>query len=252
MSRFLQSVLPFAVFKRLSMAYSVFLTLLDSPPAAWAMLRGEGERRHRFRRLRHAFAYRLTESDRSVVMENIVRGECVGGPLPKTASFIVDGGGYIGDSAAVFLSRYPDASCLVFEPSGNAGLAELNLAPYGRRACLLRAMLAREHGAFAVIEAGTGSQVVPVGEGAKALEVWTMADVIRKSPTGMVDILKLDVEGSEYDILKPPAPWLVSVRCLVVELHGEAAHRDIPGWLSAAGFAVVRHRSLLFCNRPSA
>jgi len=45
MNKILKAVLPFAVIKRLSMAYSVFRTLLESPSAAKAMLWGEGERR---------------------------------------------------------------------------------------------------------------------------------------------------------------------------------------------------------------
>jgi FkbM family methyltransferase len=241
---------PFWAFKRLAFAYSTFRTLLDSPAAAMAMLAGKGERSHRFRRLTHPFAYRLNESDKNVVMQNIVRGECVGGRLPPRAKFIVNGGGYIGDSAAVFLSLYPDATCLVFEPSSNSDLAARNLSPYGCRAVLKRAMLARDKGAFDMIEAGTGSKAVPSSDGKGRFEVWTMDDALRESPTGTADILKLDVEGEEYEILRPPTPWLSSVRCLVIELHGAPAHRDIPGWLQAAGFSIERHRSLLFCNRP--
>lgn len=251
MIRLLKALLPFAVFKRLSMAYSVGLTLLDSPSAAWAMLWGEGEKCHRFRRLLHPFTYRLTIADRGVVMQNIVRGECVGGPMPASASFIVDGGGYIGDSAAVYLSLYPHALCLVFEPSSNSALARQNLSPYGPRAVIHDAMLGRDRGAFDIVEIGTGSTVIPVDEGEGRLEVWTMEDVLRQSPSRTIDILKLDVEGAEYEILKPPTPWLASVRCVVIELHGEAAQRDIPGWLRDAGFEIRRHRSLLFCNRPS-
>ena len=252
MIRLLKALLPFAIFKRLSMAYSVGLTLLDSPSAAWAMLWGEGERCHHFRRLLHPFTYRLTIADRGVVMQNIVRGECVGGRLPQSAKFIVDGGGYIGDSAAVFLSLYPESTCLVFEPSSNADRAEQNLKPYGSRAVLSRAMLGRVQGEFGIFEVGTGSRVFPVDSGRGQLEVSTMDEVLRRSPTGKIDILKLDIEGAEYEILRPPTAWLASVSCIVIELHGEAAHRDIPGWLSAAGFTIERHRSLLFCNRLSA
>ena len=79
-----------------------------------------------------------------------------------------------------------------------------------------------------------------------------MDEVLRQSPTERIDILKLDIEGAEYDILRPPTPWLASVQCIVIELHGEAAHRDIPGWLREAGFTIERHRSMLFCNRSSA
>jgi len=252
MTRLLKALLPFAVFKRLAMAYSVGLTLLDSPAAAWAMLWGKGERRHRFRKLLYPFTYRLTIADRGVVMENIVRGECVGGRLPQSAKFIVDGGGYIGDSAAVFLSRYPESSCLVFEPSSNAERAEQNLKPYGSRAVVSRAMLGREHGQFQIFEVGTGSRVFAAESGGGLLQVSTMDEVLSQSPTGKIDILKLDIEGAEYDILRPPTPWLASVQCVVIELHGDAAHRDIPGWLRDAGFTIERHRSLLFCNRPSA
>ncbi len=250
MTRLLKTILPFWAFKRLAYGYSVFRTLLDSPNAAMAMIAGKGERLHHFSRLIHPFAYRLTESDRNVVMQNVVRGECVGGRLPPSAKYIIDGGGYIGDSAAIFLSQYPDASCLVFEPSSNADLAARNLSPYGYRVMLIRAILARENGAFDMIEAGTGSKMVASSDGKGNFDVWTMDDALRQSPTGQIDILKLDIEGAEYDILRPPTPWLSSVRCLVIELHGEAAHRDIPGWLRSAGFSVERHRSLLFCNRP--
>ena len=250
MTSLLKAILPFWAFDKLAYGYSVLRTLFDSPGAAKAMLFGQGERLHRFGRLIHPFAYRLTESDRNVVMQNIVRGECVGGRLPSSAKFIVDGGGYIGDSTAVFLSLYPDATCLVFEPSSNADLAARNLSPYGRRAILKRAMLARDKGAFEMIEAGTGSKTIPSADGKQRFEVWTMDDVLRQSPSGTVDILKLDIEGAEYEVLRPSTPWLSAVHCLVVELHGEAAHRDIPGWLRDAGFSVERHRSLLFCNRP--
>lgn len=249
MNRFFKALLPFAVFKRLSMAYSVWLTLLDSPAAAWVMLWGEGERCHRFRRILHPFTYGLTVADRDVVMQNIVRGECIGGRLPPKAKFIVDGGGYIGDSAAVFLSLYPESTCIVFEPSSNADLAEQNLKAYGSRAAVRRAMLSRDHGHFQIFEVGTGSRVFAADSAGGQLQVSTMDEVLRQSPTGKIDILKLDIEGAEYDILRPPTPWLTSVQCVVIELHGEAAHRDIPGWLRDAGFTIERHRSLLFCNR---
>jgi FkbM family methyltransferase len=252
MIRILKALLPFAIFKRLSMAYAVGLTLLDSPSAAKAMLWGRGERCHRFRRLHNPFTYRLTVADRNVVMQNIVQGECVGGRLPPAAKFIVDGGGYIGDSAAVFLSLYPESTCIVFEPSSNAELAELNLKSYGTRAVVSRAMLGRDHRQFHILEVGTGSRVFATDSKDDLLQVSTMDDVLRESPAGKIDILKLDIEGAEYDILRPPTPWLASVQCVVIELHGEAAHRDIPNWLRDAGFTIERHRSMFFCNRPSA
>jgi FkbM family methyltransferase len=249
MKELFKFLLPFAVYKTLAHVYSLCLTVLDCPAAGVAMIFGEGERQHRFRRILHPFTYRMTESDRGVVMQNIVRGECVGGPMPPTAEFIVDGGGYIGDSAVVLLSLYPAATCLVFEPSSNHELAALNLHPYGTRAKLKHAMLARTHGMFQLIEAGTGTKTIATDGAASPIETWTMDDVMRYSPSGVIDVLKLDIEGAELDILRPPTPWLSSVRCLIIELHGDTAHREIPRWLRDGGFDIRRHRSLLFCNR---
>jgi FkbM family methyltransferase len=245
------SLVPAAVLRRLSKAYSLGLTFLDSPAAAKSMLVADGLRRHRFRRLLHPFAFRPTVADRDVVMQNIVRGECVGGKMPRSAGFIVDAGGYIGDTAAVFLSRYPSATCLVYEPSSNSELAATNLRPYGSRAVVKQAMIAREHGRYGIVEIGTGSKVFPADGVGSTLRVETMDEVLRQAPEGRIDVLKLDIEGAEHEILRPPTPWLSSVGCVVIELHGAAAHRDIPGWLRAAGFALARHRSMLFCNRPA-
>ncbi|MEN9815969.1 MAG: hypothetical protein RLZZ412_1951 [Verrucomicrobiota bacterium] len=244
------SLMPAAVLRALSKAYSLGLTFIDSPAAAKSMICADGLRRHRFRRLLHPFSFRPTVADRDVVMQNIVRGECVGGIVPRSAGFIVDAGGYIGDTAAVFLSRYPSATCLVYEPSSNSELAAINLKPYGSRAVVKQAMVSREHGRYQIVEVGTGSKVFSTDGDEGALQVSTMDEVLRQSPTGRIDILKLDIEGAEHDILRPPTPWLASVQCVVIELHGEAAHRDIPGWLRDAGFAIERHRSMLFCNRP--
>jgi hypothetical protein len=111
-------------------------------------------------------------------------------------------------------------------------------------------MLARTRDTFELIEDGTGTKAIPSSGAEVPFEVWTMEDVLRQSPKGVIDVLKFDIEGAELDILRPPTPWLASVRCLIIELHGEAAHRDIPGWLCDEGFEIKRHRSLLFCNRP--
>jgi hypothetical protein len=76
-----------------------------------------------------------------------------------------------------------------------------------------------------------------------------MDEVLRRSPGGRINILKLDVEGAEVEILRPPTPWLASVDCIIVELHNEEGFRDIPNWLADAGFKVKQCRGLFFCNR---
>ena len=249
LTKLIRSLLPFPLFRRFATAYSILRTFLDTPQAGYFLMAGSGVRTVHFRKLQYPFTFRLNDSDRSVVMQNIVRGECVGGPLPKSAAFIVDGGGYIGDSAAVFLSLYPKAVCHVIEPSSHADIAATNLAPYGERAILQRAMLARAPGSFTLIEDGTGTKALCSAHPNYAIKVMTISELLHLAPAQVIDILKLDIEGFELEILRPPTPWLASVRCVIVELHGEAASRNVPSWLRDAGFQLTRHRSLLFCNR---
>lgn len=62
---------------------------------------------------------------------------------------------------------------------------------------------------------------------------------------GAVDLLKLDVEGAEYEIMKETPPEaLARVRRIVVEYHPIRDHHftDIVEALAAAGFRMARHR----------
>jgi FkbM family methyltransferase len=104
-------------------------------------------------------------------------------------------------------------------------------------------------GGLAINEADVGSHGLQPDSGDKAIPVWTMDEVLRRSPGGRINILKLDVEGAEVEILRPPTPWLASVDCIIVELHNEEGFRDIPNWLADAGFKVKQCRGLFFCNR---
>ena len=146
------------------------------------------------------------------------------GPLPKDARFIVDAGGYIGDSAALFLSRYPHAQCIVLEPGMAHAWASRNLAAYGPRAILLKAALMQSAGAFRIVEADTGTHVV--ADIAGTVEVVTIPELLSRSPHSRIDILKIDIEGAEVDLFKGGCDWLTSVDCLSIELHGDAPDED--------------------------
>jgi FkbM family methyltransferase len=202
---------------------------------------------HRFRTLIHPFSFQIDEENRKVVLGNLIKKEVMEGPLPKDARFIVDAGGYIGDSAAIFLSRYPQAQCLILEPGVAHAWAARNLVAYGSRAILHKAALMRSAGAFRVMEADTGTQVVP--DAAGTVDILTMPEILSRSPHGRIDILKVDIEGAEVDLFKGPCDWLSSVDCLSIELHGEEAKREIPLTLLAAGFELSQHGSLTVAIR---
>lgn len=247
MKKIIRSILPMSWYRRLARLYSYALALREGPGFVLRLAFARGELAHQFRTLVHPFTFRIDEENRKVVLGNLIRKEVLAGPLPAEARFIVDAGGYIGDSAALFMSRYPQAQCLVLEPGQVHAWAERNLASYGRRAILRKAALMGSAGSFRMHEADTGSQVVAATDG--TLEVMTMPEVLALSPSGRIDILKIDIEGAEVELFRGPCDWLHAVTCISIELHGEVAKAEIPKSLVVAGFKLSQHGSLTVAVR---
>jgi FkbM family methyltransferase len=169
--------------------------------------------------------------------------------LPAEARFIVDAGGYIGDSAALFLSRYPNARCVVLEPGSAYSWAALNLERYGARAVLHQAALMSSPGFCRVQEADTGSEAHADVNG--TIKAITVPEILATSPHGRIDILKVDIEGAEVALFQSAAEWLPFVDCITIELHGERAKTEIPSQLQAAGFSISHHGSLTVAVRTN-
>ncbi len=57
-----------------------------------------------------------------------------------------------------------------------------------------------------------------------------------------VDILKIDIEGSEYDLLEVPGSCLANVRYLLIEIHSIAGRQEaeVETWIRECGFSVVQ------------
>ena len=249
MKQFARSMLPMWFYRRLARLYAYLLAWREGPAFLWVMTFGSGEHTHQFRALRMPFTFRLTSEDKLVVFGNIIKGEVLEGPLPSEARFIVDAGGYIGDSAALFLSRYPNARCVVIEPGSAYGWAVLNLRRYGERAVLHQAALMSSPGFCRVQEADTGSEAhVDINGTIKAI---TVPEILASSPHGRIDILKVDIEGAEVALFQSAAEWLPFVDCITIELHGERAKAEIPAQLKVAGFSISYHGSLTVAVRTN-
>jgi len=211
------------------------------------MALGSGEMTHHFSALQQPFTFRLISEDKHVVLGNIIRNEALAGPLPPDARFIVDAGGYIGDTAAMFLSRYPESTCVVLEPGAAYELAARNLARYGGRVTLLKAALMGNEGACKIAEAETGTQAIHAVDG--NVDAMTMPQILALSPHGRIDILKVDIEGAENELFESTGGWLHLVDCITIELHGERAKDEIPIKLEAAGFNLSQNGYALVAVR---
>jgi FkbM family methyltransferase len=142
---------------------------------------------------------------------------------PKT---ILDLGGNIGCSAIYFANRWPKSSIYAVEPfRENYELLEINTAPYSNvRAARAAATCKPGPMSLVVPEAGFwGVQAIassPLTNPAAFVEGKTICGLMDDAGFERVDLLKMDIEGSEFGLFREnAAEWLRRTRVLVVELH---------------------------------
>jgi len=161
-------------------------------------------------------------SDAVALYEVLVTGEYAIGAKLNAPAFIIDGGANIGMATLYFLKRYPDARVVAVEPDdANLELCRLNLSPYGDRVTLVHGAIWKDGGLLA-LEAGAEEWVHRVREDQSGSVVAFTVESLIAFGDGKVDLLKLDIEGSEMGIFGPEsARWLPAVRNIAIELHGD-------------------------------
>ena len=134
---------------------------------------------------------------------------------------IVDVGGYTGMSAAFFASKYPEATIIAIEPDAeNFELLKLNTANFPN-VHAMRAAVWRESGTISLKDPGLGSWGLQVTDqdGRTAVRAVTIDEVIKEYNLERIDLLKVDVEGSEKEIFGDASAWISMVDTICIELH---------------------------------
>ncbi len=203
----------------------------------------------RFRRLTHPFHIRPGTKDTSVAINNFVREEYGAFGELKDPKLLVDGGAYIGDTTAYFLSRFPKLRSLALEPMADSiEMARLNLAPYGERVELREAALTVDGTTVRMSGVQTGARIGESGD----IEVPSLSipQILESTPEKHINILKLDIEGAEGPIFaQSPEIWLDWVELIIVETHGPDITDTVLTALKANGWTAVRARNLYFCRK---
>jgi hypothetical protein len=82
------------------------------------------------------------------------------------------------------------------------------------------------------------------------IEAISMDSILRTMAPRKVDILKLDIEGSELEVFRSGVDkWLPSVRAVVVELHSPEADRVVSQWFPPGEFSRQRVGELTIFRR---
>ncbi len=149
-------------------------------------------------------------------------------PSPR---LIVDLGANVGYASAYFLSCFSTANVVAVEPDpGTFELCCRNLAPYGGRVQVVRgAAWSRRCKLELARGAGDGREwatQVRESNGRRddaTVEGWDIPSLLELSGGREIDLLKIDVEGSELEIFgNNSSRWLPKVRNICIELHGPA------------------------------
>jgi FkbM family methyltransferase len=176
---------------------------------------------------------RLGSSDINVFQDIFISRE-YGWKFSAKPEVIVDAGGYTGMSAAFFAHQYPEATIVAIEPDAeNFALLKLNTSRFPN-VHPVHAAVWSESGVISLTDPGYGSwgfqvaahadhaTAVAVGEADPAtglVRAVTFDEIIKEFNLDHIDLLKVDVEGSEKEIFANAEPWISSVGAICIELH---------------------------------
>jgi FkbM family methyltransferase len=114
---------------------------------------------------------------------------------------VMDFGGYIGEWADRVLTQYPGASVHMFEPHPKFAQGLLEKYASDPRVHLHDVALGSENGMLPLSDAADGSSAVAAHE--RSFEARTIAvrDFFAKWDLPRIDLVKINIEGGEYDLL---------------------------------------------------
>jgi FkbM family methyltransferase len=164
--------------------------------------------------------------------------------LPDTdAPVILDCGANIGYTSLHYKRLYPRARITAFEPDpAFVPLLRRNLSRNGAEdvAVVAAAAWTRDGVGHWVMEGKDGSRLV---EQPTATSIQVPTVDLARYLDGDIDLLKIDIEGAEFQVVPHLAPLLHRVKNILVECHlfGQSSYRDLTclmSTLTAAGFSI--------------
>jgi len=172
------------------------------------------------------------------------------GLTPEGVRRIVDVGGNVGYSVLFWCSSYPYARVLTYEPHPvHCDLIRWHLQAndYSDRVTVLQAGASVKNCTGTLVDDDIRSKIMKEGDSnprnRPLLEV-SAVDFFETVGIEPIDILKIDIEGGEYELLQDPRFDQVACRsrCILMEWHKRAPHHLGGNWcqqrLINLGFAV--------------
>ena len=186
--------------------------------------------------------------------------------LPPRAT-VIDLGSHIGAFAVLAAHLHPDLTVHAYEPSSeNVRLLHENLKlnAADARVVVHRAAASERDGrASLLLSASTDAFHVVSGairpgdrdEAFEYVQTRSLASIVRESGVERVDLLKMDIEGSEYAVLESSPGAIAQCDAVLMEWHEDPGSARSLDWLldyfGQLGFEVERPRvNLIAARRP--
>jgi FkbM family methyltransferase len=146
--------------------------------------------------------------------------------LSASPEVIVDAGAYTGISGAWFALRYPNAQIIAVEPQrDNFELLVQNTRSFPNVRAV-NAALWHENGRLEVADPGRGAWAfqtrnASVGSNSHTVQAVTVPELLERFGVHDIDFLKLDIEGSEKEVLESSGLWIEQTGAIAAELHDD-------------------------------
>jgi len=190
-------------------------------------------------------------SDEFYELKKEIFGEnCYYIELEKEDPYIIDLGAHIGMTVVYFKSLFPQARILAFEPiPDNFKILQKNVEENQlSQVELVQAVVAPKSGILRIQEPigegawKSGAGIIPRGwKGIQTnREIKVEAVGIEELLLEKIDLLKMDIEGMEYEIVRNMGPKIRNIANMIIEVHPRKDHRieEIQRTLVQNGFRV--------------
>jgi FkbM family methyltransferase len=177
---------------------------------------------------------------------------------------IIDAGANIGMASLYLLNRYPSVKIVAVEPDPDTfELCRINLAPFSGRVILVKGAVWSSCGQLVFVreEAEWNSHVrdtenehaeqnAPPGAATETkVDSFDIPALISMGGGGPIDLLKMDIEGSEAQVFSSRSDeWLPCVRNMVIELHGPECEKSFQRAMEGYQYDGFPLRSVMVCR----
>jgi FkbM family methyltransferase len=176
----------------------------------------------------HPFRLRVPSSDVDTYEEIFINRK-YDFVLEKEPKVIVDAGANIGLASIYFANKCPGAKILAIEPEiSNFELLKENVRPYPQ-VIPIHAALWNKSEEVLLTDPGLGKwgfmteHRTEIGNQSRVARHPVMAvtinDLLDNYGLKSIDILKIDIEGSEREVFGDSASWIERVDSIIIELH---------------------------------